>query len=369
MRSASRFSDRIRQPPSRHRLISGASVVLLALVGCGREASAPTDPGASGTIGDVAAAATYTIRDLGTLGGAWSQAHAINNHGVIVGTSEVPGGAGHAFLYRAGRMQDLGALAGGQSDAVAVNDSGVVVGSSTVLSGARRAVRWKNGGKLNLGTLGGRNSAATGVNLAGIIVGWSETASGDRHAFVWKNGVMTDLGTLGGRTSQASGINRAGKIVGSSATASGEGHAFVWKDGIMKDLGTQGHEFSFATAINTAGQITGSLGPPPDAQGEDRDVLFPFLFSREVWTRLGTGEPRSVPQAISSEGVIVGYHEDLRSEDEITGAWVHESGMSQRLPRLSEGLTVAHGVNRFGTIVGYSESADRKIHAVLWRRQ
>jgi probable HAF family extracellular repeat protein len=354
------------------RIAPACAVLLLAMLGCGEEAMSPAAPDTSAkpTL-EVTGAATYTIKDLGTLGGHSSQAWGINKVGAIVGSSTLASGAGHAFLYKAGVMRDLGALGGGQSGATAINDSGVVVGSSRVLSGATRAVRWKNGVKKNLGTLGGRNSEATGINLSGVIVGWSETAAGQRHGFVWKDGVMTDIGTLGGSSSVANGINKAGKVVGQSTTASGEGHAFSWKAGVLTDLGTHGREFSFATAVNNPGQIVGSLGPTLDAAGEERDWETPFIYLSGVWTLFGTPQPTSVPRAISLFGVVVGSDEDLRGETSTTDAWVWESGMgtAQRLPKLAAGNSIAYGINQSGTIVGYSQTPSGDGHAVLWRQQ
>lgn len=264
---------------------------------------------------------------------------------------------------------DLGALAGGQSTALAINDSGVVVGSSTLLSGARRAVRWKNGVKKNLGTFGGRNSEATGINRSGVIVGWSETASGQRHAFVWRHGVMTDLGALGGGFSRASGVNVHGRVVGWSTDAAGHNHAVAWKDGVLKDLGTDGRVSSGAVAIDDNGRIVGSLGPPVDAEGGELEMSTSFLFHQGAWTAFGTGQISSEARAISAGGTIVGMDADYRDDFATEDAWVRESGSVQQLPELSDGNSGANGINRHGTIVGYSQTSAGRIHAVLWRRQ
>jgi probable HAF family extracellular repeat protein len=340
--------------------------VLAALVGWGCTSESATEPTAEPDL-ELAATATYTIRDLGALpGGSDAEAFAINSAGVVVGWSAVAGGKWHAFAWKSGVMRDLGTLAGGESQATAINDDGVIVGWSRVKSGDMRAVRWQNGIKRNLGTLGGRNSQARGINVYGVIVGWSETASGAKHAFIWKNGVMTDIGTMGGATSQANGINRGGAVVGYSTTASGEGHAFKWKDGVFKDLGTRGTEFSDATAINTRGQIVGTLGPPLDGMGEELDMTFPFLYYRDVMTRLPWWRPTGGASAISPSGIVVGYWTDYRvEEDGATDAWVWENGTSQLLPELrSLSHSFANGINLSGHIVGYSNG-----RAVLWRRQ
>src|SRR5438552_497930 len=61
-----------------------------------------------------ATTATWTITDLGTLGGPESIAYGVNDAGVIVGQAQIPGRTGaeyfKVFLYRDGQLQDLGTL-------------------------------------------------------------------------------------------------------------------------------------------------------------------------------------------------------------------------------------------------------------------
>ena len=353
----------------RRNLMVPAIMVAAAVAACGEDGPAPTGPSPEPRSEVAALAAGYTIRPLGTLGGNQSRASAINNVGETVGWSYTSSGKPHAFLFRAGVMRDLGALAGGHSEALAINDASVVVGFSTILNGDMRAVRWKDGVKKNLGTLGGRNSMARGINKDGTIVGWAETGSGARHAFVWKNGVMRDIGTLGGATSQANGINNVGKVVGSSETASGETHAFAWANSSFQDLGDDGRAFGVAMAISN-GRIAGFFGPARDAEGGERESITPWILASGVLTIFPTRQETSQATGINPDGIVVGYDENVRYELATANAWVRRSdGTVGYLPELSDGHAAALGINRYGTIAGFSSTADGWPKAVIWRPQ
>src|SRR5262252_5312466 len=122
-----------------------------------------------------AVAQTYIITNLGTLGGSYSAAHAINASGQITGSSYTGTGykVSHAFLYSGGKMIDLGTLGGSFSYGLAINTSGQVAGTSALSNGRYRGF-FSNGGRLtNVGTLGGSTdySDAEGINDAGQVVG------------------------------------------------------------------------------------------------------------------------------------------------------------------------------------------------------
>lgn len=210
-------------------------------------------------VATAAGAQTYTIQELGTLGGAQSEARAVNVHGAVVGQAQTPSGAYHAFLWQNGTMTDLGSLGGAGSAAWDINDAGQIVGTAQTSTGAYHGFLWQDGVMADLGTLGGSGSGAGAINAAGQIVGGAQTPAGDYHAFLWQDGVMTDLRTLGGGYSTASGINNATppQVVGSSTTAAGGSEAFVWSGGVMTSLGLAGGESSHANAINDAGQVVG----------------------------------------------------------------------------------------------------------------
>jgi probable HAF family extracellular repeat protein len=87
----------------------------------------------------------YSIADLGTLGGTFSEARGINSRGQVVGYSETIAGqfsSIRAFLWEKGEMIDLGSVSGGRSFAFDINSRGQIVGSSLTDSGEFHAVIW-----------------------------------------------------------------------------------------------------------------------------------------------------------------------------------------------------------------------------------
>src|SRR5439155_25188129 len=73
---------------------------------------------------------SYSVTDLGTLGGLFSDARGISNNGQVVGEAFTADGFRHAFLYSNGVMTDLGTLGGNTSVAYAINSSCQVTGVS-----------------------------------------------------------------------------------------------------------------------------------------------------------------------------------------------------------------------------------------------
>jgi probable HAF family extracellular repeat protein len=97
----------------RSMLLVGAVVVAVALAVSGATGSAASGRG------------RWAIRDLGTRGGKFSIAYAINERGQVVGTSRTSSGEQHVFLWQGGNMSDLGRYIGMGS--IRVNDQGQVV--------------------------------------------------------------------------------------------------------------------------------------------------------------------------------------------------------------------------------------------------
>jgi probable HAF family extracellular repeat protein len=121
--------------------------------------------------------------------GVWSAA-AINNLGQVVGS----GPNFHAVLWTRKRgLRDLGTLPGGiYSSAAAINDFGLLVGSSATTMSypyAFHAMLWsQHSGMQDLNNLIPADSgwvleAATGINILGQVVGYG-TINGQEHEFL-----------------------------------------------------------------------------------------------------------------------------------------------------------------------------------------
>ena len=256
------------------------------------------------------------VKDLGTLGGPYSQGRGINAGGSVTGYSHtIPDDfrSNHAFLYSKGAMKDLGTLGGLQSFGLAINNACEVVGYSNTFGDdpfSEHAFLYSNGAMTDLGTLGGSISQAFGINDAGHVTGWAQTpTNAGTHAFLFDGRDMTDLGTLGGRQSQGLAINNADRVTGWSLVPGDTNfhHAFLYRDGIMTDIGVRALE-SDGFGINNVGQVVGAV--------RDRDLgSRAFVYCAGVMVELdgvldpitGPGWRVSEAHDINDAGQIVAF--------------------------------------------------------------
>ncbi len=234
------------------------------------------------------------ITNLGSLNGSGNVAYTtdINNQEQIVGYSylephqwQPP----HAFLYQNGVMTDVGILPGTTgSKANAINDEGVVVGtsSSTDANGTHNHafIYTQTQGIQQLPT-GYINDEAIDINNQAMIIGNAATTTGS-IAYLYDDGVITTLGSLGGTKTFAHALNNTGTIVGSSCiTGNTAMHAFLYENGMMTDLNTlipqdSGWTLVEAYDINDDGAIVG-YGYNPS--GELRGFLLQPYSVPWVW--------------------------------------------------------------------------------------
>jgi probable HAF family extracellular repeat protein len=234
------------------------------------------------------------IQELGTLGGKYSTARAINEQGQVVGDSFTRAGERHGFVWQNGTMRDIAILEkGNTSIACDINSRGQIVGGANVEpNGKNHAFLWEKGGMRDLGLLpGGSFSFAQAINEQGLVAGWADSADEDIHACLWRNGVIQDLGTLGDSPSAAWSVNGQGQVVGSADDTHQHPHAFLWEKGHLLDLNSlipaeSGWLLCLASRINDRGQIVGQgwkdgkihgflltpLPPSPATHGSDNSA-------------------------------------------------------------------------------------------------
>jgi len=252
----------------------------------------------------------YKVRDLGSLGGTESFAHAINNKDMIVGLSRTAGDLGtHPFVYSQGKMTDLFPKI---ETAENVNNLGQVAGGLSNENLFVPAVLDVSKNRtLLLGSLGGAtsfglNGTALAKNDAGQTVGFSYIDTLNRHAFLHTNGIIKDIGSFGGY-SVANAINNNDHIVGfSSNSVFGRAHAFLFVNGKMTDLNpsqdpTFENSESYARDINNRGDIVGEFITP------NQSAFHSFVYrnGKLISFRL-PGSPMTIPFSINNSGKIVG---------------------------------------------------------------
>ena len=161
--------------------------------------------------------------DLGLLAnGDYSSARDINATNEIVGEGNLtPNGKPKAFLWQNGAMKQLPDLPGGTiCSAQALNNHGAIIGSCDLPDGGGHAVIWKKGVVTDMGALGDGEgpSTALDINDQSQVVGCS-SADDKLRAFLWQDGKMIDLNKAitphsGWLLMVASRINDKGEILG-----------------------------------------------------------------------------------------------------------------------------------------------------------
>ena len=349
---------------------------------------------------------SYTITDLGTVGGPPGQPYFITNNGLASGAAAIPDGRMHAVLWYKGQKVDIGALGlGGPNNAAsAVNERGQAVGEAQTSvpnaedfcgfnahglpssSTACLPFLWQNGLMTKLPTLGGANGVANMVNNRGQVAGYAENKTQDQGCpvlqfkpVIWENGGIHELRTYPGDPDGAAlGINDNGQVVGVSGPCAAfnpnlglyllDSHALLWQDGKVTDLGNLGGDGRFggnhACAINNQGHVVGHS----DLTGDT--TFHAYLWTRETGMRdLGTlpGDFASLAIGINDRGEVVGGSLDVNFN---IRASLWQNGAMTDLNTLIPAnsglyLLLAESINSSGEIVGFGVTNTGEVHGFL----
>jgi probable HAF family extracellular repeat protein len=267
--------------------------------------------------------------ELGTFGGPYSTAAAINRCGHATGSAQAANGAAHAFLYD-GTLRDLGPGGG-----VAINDCGSIAGSGAPVLGNGFVY---DGTLRPVGTFpGGTTSTPVDINASGLVTGTADRADGSFGAFLYDSKARTplqDLGSLGGNTIPRA-VNDAGTVVGWSFISPRILHAFIYSGGTLRELGSfDKSTTSEAIDINAAGQVVANaLGPDGVRRGYfyDGTTLHPLGDNTET-------------AALNAGGQVVGWY---AAPDPRAMLWTRADGivdLNTRLHHPPAGLRVLYGL-------------------------
>lgn len=249
------------------------------------------------------ASTSYTIADLGSLGGSYVYGYGVNSNGLVAGTSFTTGNAAfRAYISDGVTITSLGTLGGANSEAYSINDAGQVTGYSYAqTNGPNHAYFWNGAAMIDLGTMGKFNSIGYGINNSGQITGSAYNDSNDQLAFLWDGTNMVNIGGLGGTVTYGRAINDSGQIAGSSNTAGNLQRAFFWDGATMIDIG--GGFTSEGTGINNAGAVTGYAYTSSGVSA--------FLWDGTSTVYLG---------AISATSGNASYGRDINNNGDVVGA-------------------------------------------------
>jgi uncharacterized membrane protein len=270
-----------------------------------------------------------------------SEAHDINNSGVVVGSGKDKNGISKGFIYNKGTYKHLlppgweEAYAHGINDhddvtghglgnsvkgfvysngtyteiippdwweayAYAINNKGSVVGYG-------RETRFYVGFLYSKGTYtkllppGWKESYAFGINNNNSVVGYGLDGDNNMKGFLHNNGAYIEISPPGWVETKAVHINDNGDIVGHGFDRAYDSKSFIYKKGAYSELSSFDRQFIEAYGINSRGAVVG--------RGRSKGGnLKGFLYDGISFTALlSPGWKWSQTYAINDRGDVIGY--------------------------------------------------------------
>ena len=370
------------------RRLASIPLVVLIICSCNPSDAALGVDGASEK--DPAAGATrstpVTRVDLGTLGGASSYAADINTANVVVGWSETPAGATHAFRWTAAQgMVDLGTLPGdAMSRAVAVLDEGVQ-GGGQILGvsgddGRWTPVVWSASGSISALPIplipNFTIALPTGFNARGDVVG--SDAGGFQHGWIWSatDGKYDLSANIQGGSNEgsASAVTGTGLVVLTTRANTCTRTAECWRTYLWtqttgyRPLGTPGSDPEAnvtGLALNETGTVAGWV--TSGATGGTTPYRWTVGTGFTMLANYSSGTSRyGYATAVSSTGTVVGADFDPASGSIVASTWL-ANGRIVKLSPDDPNPSVAVAINTPGTIAGWAAVSNGVNHAVIWQ--
>ena len=292
------------------------------------------------------------MKDLGTLGGAYSTATAINDNGAVVGNADLPNTGTHAFIWTKGDgMVDLLPEVHTYSQARAINSAGDIAG--VIGAGAiTRPFYWTAIDGLRFIPL--PKSASTGwnfafsMNEASVVTGRFYSSDDAAHGFVWLPPWRArELGSFGGGESIGVGINNRNHITGAASTRDGVYVAFIWDrfDGLREIAQIAGSTYTSGNAINDYDEVVGSgAGSGFYWSSSAGSVLLQTLGGDIV-----------IPTGINNNGQITGHCTNEENQYRAV-IWADYTAAPQELGTLPGGFnSFSSGINNVGEVVGWAD--------------
>lgn len=329
------------------------------------------------------ASASWSIVDIGGLGGNGSSAVAINDLGQITGLSMLNNSSSwHAYITDANgsNIRDISSISAPNSDFIpsGINNLGQVVGNyANQISGISEAFVTGVGGqgmtKFSIGA--GIGVSILDINDSGVILG-SYNENGYFRSFTSDSdgSNIKGIGDLSGLAVGPNEINNSGQAVGSYLnSSSGRDQAFIINnDGSIRDLSETGEKYykgSMAFDVNNSGQVAGILSTDNHRwsqafiTGDDGNGIIKLGTIPGLWGGYAV--------AINDAGQAVGISRDITGSE--VGSFIYANGGLTDLSNLPEVIDAGWSsifvtdINNNGQIIGrgFHESDPDNLHSFL----